>query len=209
LKPSAAHEARIISLKNVFEKNESIGAIVGTLVHRWFEEIVWLDDFEWERTKMRGLALQTLTPQQMPLVNVDELLDQMEKHLQLESVRQGLSRDRYKDWITKDGAPLELQVTNERRLLELIDDSLLRGTIDRLVVGYDQSQIVRAEILDYKTDVLNPKLSTDAWVKDRVDHHADQLRLYRRVLAKQFKIEDQKIGLTLILLSGDRLTEFN
>lgn len=209
LKPSAAHEARIISLKNVFEKNESIGAIVGTLVHRWFEEIVWLDDFEWERTKMRGLALQTLTPQQMPLVNVDELLDQMEKHLQLESVRQGLSRDRYKDWITKDGAPLELQVTNERRLLELIDDSLLRGTIDRLVVGYDQSQIVRAEILDYKTDVLNPKLSTDAWVKDRVDHHAEQLRLYRRVLAKQFKIEDQKIGLTLILLSGDRLTEFN
>lgn len=209
LKPSAAHEARVISLKNVFAKNESVGAIIGTLVHRWFEEISWLDDFHWDRTKMRGLALQTLTPQQMPLVNVDELLDQMEKHLQLGSVRQGLFRDRYKDWTTKDGSPLTLQVSNERRLLELIDNSLLRGTIDRLVVGYDQRQIVRAEIVDYKTDALIPKLSTDAWVKDRVDHHAEQLRLYRRVLARQFKIADQKIGLTLILLSGDRLTEFS
>jgi ATP-dependent helicase/nuclease subunit A len=208
LKPSAAHEARIVSLKNVFAKNESVGAIVGTLVHRWFEEIIWLDDFVWDRKKMRGLALQSLTPQQMPLVNVDELLDQMEKHLQLVSVRQGLTRERYKDWTTKDGEPLKLQVTNERRLLELIDDSLLRGTIDRLVIGYEGSQIVRAEILDYKTDALIPKLSTDAWVKDRVDHHSEQLRLYRRVLAQQFKIDDQKISLTLILLSGDRLTEF-
>jgi len=46
-------------------------------------------------------------------------------------------------------------------------------------------------------------------VKDRVEHHADQLRLYRRVLAQQFKIEADKIGLTLILLSGDKSVTFS
>jgi ATP-dependent exoDNAse (exonuclease V) beta subunit len=209
LKPSAAHEARIVSLKNVFAKDESVGAIVGTLVHRWFEEITWLDEFAWNRKKMKSLALQTLSPKQMPLVDVDELLDQMEGHLNLKSVSDGLMLDRYCDWVSTDGSPLTLQVTKERRLLELVDDSLLRGTIDRLVIGYDHDQIIRAEILDYKTDAFHPKQSVEAWVRDRVEHHADQLRLYRRVLSQQFKIDPERVQLTLLLLSVDRAVTFS
>jgi len=209
LKPSASHEARIIPLKNVFSKNESIGAIVGTLVHRWFEEIQWINDFQWDRTRMRSIALQTLAPKEMPLVNVDLLLDQMEANLELQCVRDGLMRERYQGWQSCNGSPLALHATNERRLLELIDDSLLRGTIDRLVIGYDGSEIVRAEVLDYKTDALPSETGLDAWVKDRIDHHADQLRLYRRVLGQQFKIAPENIDLTLILLSGDQIVSFS
>jgi ATP-dependent exoDNAse (exonuclease V) beta subunit len=208
LKPSAATESRKISLTHLFEKSESIGAIVGTLVHRWFEEVVWLEEFQWDRQAMRALALRTLTPQEMPLIRLDDWLTAMETYLQSECVTETLSQKRYADWISASGGSLELQVTNERKLLELLDGLLLRGTIDRLVVGSENGKVVRAEILDYKTDALDPKVDIEAWMRERVEHHAPQLRLYRRVLAQQFQIDPSQIKMTLIMLSPDRHVTF-
>ncbi len=204
LKPSAAHEGRKMPLKQLFEKNESVGAVIGTVVHRWFEEITWLEDFQWSRERMQRLALQTLTPEQMPLIKLSDCLFEMESYLACQSVIESLSRERYSSWKTLDGKSLRLEVTNERPLLKLIDGKLLRGTIDRLVLGFDGNRAVRAEVLDYKTDAVNKKLSVDAWCRDRVNHHGPQLQLYRRVLCEQFQIDESQIELTLILLNADR-----
>ena len=208
LKPSAATESRMIPITTFFERSESIGAIIGTLVHRWFEELIWLEDFTWDRTAMRSLALKTLTPQEMPLIRLEDWLTAMEHFLQSRCVADSLSRARYADWKTETGEPLELQVTNERRLLELLDGSLLRGTIDRLVIGSKNGQVIKAEILDFKTDALKAGDKMERWTRDRVEHHAPQLKLYRRVLAQQFQIDESRISMTLVLLSGDCLATF-
>jgi ATP-dependent exoDNAse (exonuclease V) beta subunit len=205
LKPSAAADSRMMAVKQLFEPSESVGAIVGTLVHRWFEEIIWLDDFQWDRKAMKELALRTLTPEQMPLIRIDDWLTVMEGYLKSQSVIDSISRSRYASWTSATKQPLTLEVTNERGLLKIVDQKLLRGTIDRLVLGLDRGKVVRAEILDYKTDSLNAKMTVEAWCRDRIEHHGPQLRLYRRVLCEQFGLEENQITLTLVLLSGDRL----
>lgn len=204
-KPSAAGEGRIVALSKVMQNTTSVGAIIGTLVHRWFEEINWLEGFQWDRNRMRDLGLKTLTPEEMAHVKIEEWLDQMEAYLELSSVKEGLTRERYRAW-SSVGVD-RLVVTNERRLLEIFEGTLLRGTIDRLVLGYRGDEVVRAEVLDYKTDRLDDSVSLNDWVKDRVEHHRVQLELYRRVLCEQFRLEPAQISLALILLSGDVLAE--
>jgi ATP-dependent exoDNAse (exonuclease V) beta subunit len=205
LKPSAAHESRTKSLKQLFEKSESTGAVIGTAVHRWFEEIIWIDDFKWDREAMRKLALQTIAPEEMPLFPEEEVLSRMEEYLRQASIGKALSKDRYADWKSEQDKPLRLEVANERALLQVLDGKLLRGTIDRLVLGFDGPRAVQAEILDYKTDAIAKNLSLGAWCRERIEHHGPQLKLYRRVLCEQFNLPEDRISLTLILLNADRL----
>lgn len=204
-RPSSAGEQRLASMKKALERNESIGAIIGTLTHRWFEEVHWIEDFRWDRKHMRELALTTLKPEQMSHVPLESLLTDMEKTLELASVRNGLSRKRYDHW-KKEGVN-QLDVSNERRLLELLDGQLLRGTIDRLVLGARNGVVIRAEILDYKTDALETHCSIEAWEKERMEHHLPQLQMYQRVLCKQFRIDPTHVELGLVLLSGDRIAD--
>lgn len=205
VKPSAVQEDHYVSLKNSFKTSESAGALIGTIVHRWFEEVGWIEDFQWNRKRMQEMALQLLAPQEMPLVPMQRTLTSMEEYLSSDFIRTVLSKDRYRDWTDTQGDLLELSVSNERRLLELIDGCLLRGTIDRLVLGCDANGICRAEIIDYKTDAIDTKLTLAAWIKNRVEHHAPQLHLYRRVLAQQFGINPGNIQLTLVLLNSQSI----
>ena len=202
-KPSAAGEPRLVSLKAALEPSESIGAIIGTLVHRWFEEVLWLDDFRWDRPAMRDLALRTLAPQDMLQVDLDALLSDMERMLSMDSVKRSLQRSRYDRW--RNLGIDTVEVDNEVRLLEIMDGYLLRGTIDRLVLGKKDGKVVCAEILDYKTDSIDRSVSMESWILERADHHRKQLELYRRVLCQQYGIESKEIELTLILLSADHL----
>jgi len=94
-------------------------------------------------------------------------------------------------------------VTNERRLLQIVDGRLLRGVIDRCVLGFDGDRVVRAEILDFKTDRKPESASVLDWSKERSEYHGAQLRYYRRVLSDQFGLHPNDIQLTLLLLSED------
>ncbi|HUP78835.1 MAG TPA: PD-(D/E)XK nuclease family protein, partial [Pirellula sp.] len=112
-----------------------------------------------------------------------------------------LSSDRYRLW--HQPRMLHLEVTNERRLLQIVDGQMLRGVIDRCVLGFDGDRVVRAEILDFKTDRKPESISLAEWSKERAEHHGAQLGYYRRVLSDQFGLHPNDIRLTLLLLSED------
>ena len=96
-----------------------------------------------------------------------------------------------------------MEVTNERRLLQIIDGQMLRGVIDRCVLGFDGDRVVRAEILDFKTDRKPDSVGVSEWSKERAEVHGAQLRYYRRVITDQFGLHPNDIQLTLLLLSED------
>ena len=98
---------------------------------------------------------------------------------------------------------LHLEVTNERRLLQIVDGQMLSGVIDRCVLGFDGDRVVRAEILDFKTDRKPESIAIEEWSTERAEHHGTQLRCYRRVLSDQFGLRPNDIQLTLLLLSED------
>ena len=60
----------------------------------------------------------------------------------------------------------------------VMNDRLIAGTIDRLVVLMKDGRPYAAEIIDFKTDVYDNSM-TLLWVQDRIEHHRPQLEISR------------------------------
>jgi hypothetical protein len=91
-----------------------------------------------------------------------------------------------------------------------MDGQLIRGIIDRCVLGFDGSsggkssgggRVVRAEIIDFKTDLRPQNVPIEQWIQERTLHHKFQLQAYRKVLCRQFRLHPEMVTLSLVLLS--------
>jgi ATP-dependent exoDNAse (exonuclease V) beta subunit len=98
-----------------------------------------------------------------------------------------------------------LEVTRERKLLQQMERHLVRGVIDRCVLGYDGDRVVRADVIDFKVDQYPESQPVEAWIDERTALHAPQLRLYGTVLRQQYGLRPDQIQLTLVLLSIGRV----
>ncbi len=202
LRPSQIQAQPNVSLSQRWLERDTIGSTVGKLVHCWFEEIRgWIDDFKPNKKRLKEIASATLTQEEMTQVKLNEWIDRFVRYCEMPSVLKALSSDRYRAWHSP--RMLHLEVTNERRLLQVMDNQMLRGSIDRCVLGFDGDRVVRAEILDFKSDRRPEGMELDTWVQERAEHHGPQLRFYRRALSEQFELHPNDIALTLLLLSED------
>jgi ATP-dependent exoDNAse (exonuclease V) beta subunit len=62
-------------------------------------------------------------------------------------------------------------------------------------------RVVRAEIIDFKTDLRPQNVPLDQWIAERTLHHKFQLQAYRKVLCRQFRLHPEMVTLSLVLLS--------
>ncbi|XZE34972.1 PD-(D/E)XK nuclease family protein [Pirellulaceae bacterium SH501] len=207
LHPSQEETAERVLLGTQWKSYDPSGAIIGKLVHRWFEEIRgWIEDFKLNKRKLTELAAASLTQEEMQQIRITEWLDRFVRYCDQPSVRNVLSASRYDGWHRP--RLLRLEVNNERKLLQLLDGSLLRGVIDRCVVGYDGDQVVRADIIDFKTDQKLGGHDLQAWLQERKNVHFPQLAIYRRAISEQYRLDEDKISIALVLLSEDQVVEF-
>lgn len=200
--PSHLSAAQPQSVAELWQQQDFAGAIIGKLVHRWFEEIDgWVEDFKPERLSLQAIAKSFLTQDEMTQLKLDDWIERFLGYCSAPGVRQALSRDRYEDW--SQPKPLRLEVTTERRLLQLLEGNLVRGIIDRCVLGLEGERVVRAEILDYKTDQRRAGEELDGWQANRIAIHAPQLMAYRKVLCRQFGLHPNSVQMTLIFPGED------
>ena len=206
LRPSQSTLPTVVDLASQWSDDNLSGSVIGKLVHRWFEEIRgWIEDYKPNKKRLKEIAGATLTQEEMGQVKLNDWVDRFVKYCEMPSVLLALSSDRYRPW--HQPRMLHLEVTNERRLLQIVDGQMLSGVIDRCVLGFDGDRVVRAEILDFKTDRKPELLTVAEWSKERAEHHGTQLRYYRRVLSDQFGLHPNDIQLTLLLLSEDMQIE--
>lgn len=202
-RPDSNPDANSISLEPlqpVWKEEDVSGAIIGKVVHRWFEEVrPWIEEVKPEKKELLRLAATALTRDEMTQLRLETIADRFLSYCDSPTIRQLLSRDRYNHW--HQPSPLRLEVTNERRLLQWMDGQLIRGIIDRCVLGYDGNRVVRAEIIDFKTDLRPQNLPLETWVAERTAHHRFQLQSYRKVLCRQFRLHPEMVNLSLVLLS--------
>lgn len=208
LRPSLASEARHVKLQKALEPAATFGTVAGTVVHRWFEDIRWINEYQFSRDRERQLALDVLTPEQMPLIHIDDWIDRFERYLENPGVREVLSKEQYRldEVRAATGRNLGLSIHNERRILELVDGTLLKGTIDRLVLVEDDSYVVAAEIIDYKTDffeLFQRGANLEEWIELKKMRHRQQLMMYRDSISRMYQLPKERIAMTLMLLSAD------
>ncbi len=153
----------------------------GTLLHRFFEQVTWIDDGVPQAAQLEQLAQKECAdPALITRVKTD-----FSEALALPAVAALLQRKRYSAWS-------ELEVWRERSFALREGEYLLSGAFDRVVIGRNGQKVVGAEIVDFKSDhSAGPA---------KVDFYRPQIESYRRALALLLEIEPAMIKAVLVFV---------
>jgi hypothetical protein len=69
----------------------------------------------------------------------------------------------------------------------------VQGTMDRVIWVYQGNQRVAADIIDFKSDVVD-----DAKLQSRIEHYRPQMEVYRRAVSRFAKIPIECIATRLV-----------
>jgi ATP-dependent helicase/nuclease subunit A len=188
--PSAASGGgRVKGNRLLGSTDDSFALDRGTLIHAWFEQIAWLDDGPPDEQTLWQIAAS------MPnmRVSIDKALADFERMLTTGETARILRRDHY-----EKAKPTRIEVHRERSFALRVDDTLVQGSIDRLVLLYRGEQVVSADIVDYKTDAV--AADDPASLAEKTAHYRPQLEMYRTAVAHLTGLPAAKITARLLFV---------
>jgi len=150
----------------------------GSTVHQELENIEWLDN---------------------SAVSISEEIAQM---IAQPAVREILSREHYqRQWPDCD----EIMVRRELPFSSCDTSEpacLVVGAIDRLVLGLHSGKVVRAQVIDFKTDNLHPDGHAEAALR-----YVPQLAMYREAVGRLFALDLSKIETCLVFVRDGTVSD--
>ena len=170
----------------------------GEVVHAWCREIEWIEDGIGDDDELRAIARATAPG--MPDDQVSGLIAEFRGWMRAEPIRSALSRD---------GFPSDLftamRVENELPFVRRVGNEIQEGVIDRLVLIERDGQIVRAEILDFKTDSVES--GDDETLAALTEHYGAQIVAYCSVVREQYGLAEGDVGGKLVFLRAGAISE--
>ncbi len=185
--PSQLEGGPRVNLVEQLRLDRSAAMDWGTAMHACFEQILWLEDGVPDDDFLQR-RLQTL---QLPQTNIAAVVARFRRAMEKPEVRSVLSRSSYEPGFTP-------KVWNERTFVIRRDDTILRGTFDRLVVLLDGETPVGADIIDFKSDSLDA--SDPGAVEAKKEHYRPQLEAYRSAVAQLYGLADERIATRLVFV---------
>jgi ATP-dependent helicase/nuclease subunit A len=168
----------------------SPAAARGSVAHRWFEAVTWLDDGTPADDALRAFAVELQTT--LDAVQVDALIADFRGWLGAPEVARLLGR---RSW------PQGSEVEREVPFIARAGDVIVEGFIDRLVLTRERGRVVSAAVIDYKTDVV----TTAAEVQQRAAHYRPQIDAYRRAVSGMYGIDAGAVEGWLVFLEAGRI----
>jgi ATP-dependent exoDNAse (exonuclease V) beta subunit len=158
----------------------------GTLIHKWFEQIEWLNDGPPSDEQLLAAA-RTLPP-----LTIDQakVLPEFRSLLEKPTIATVLSRG------NSPHRKLTPQVLREHPFACRFEQTLISGIIDRLVLWSSGDRIVAAELFDFKTDAV----ADDSSFAERVELYRPQLASYRRAVAQLFGLSSEDVAAKLVFV---------
>jgi len=166
----------------------------GTVIHAWCEALGWMEeglpDEGVLRTVARGIA---------PGIQgdwVEEWISEFRQWMDSPEISRALSRSSY---------PEGVRLERELPFLHRLPEGILQGFVDRLVILEEGGRVVGAEVLDFKTDLLD---GTDPEaVAVKVDHYRPQIDAYREAVAGRFGLDPEEVAGRLLFLGPGLVRE--
>ena len=159
----------------------------GTVVHAWCEALEWMED-----GLPDDLLLLRLARENAPGLADDrarEWLSDFREWVKAPTIQDALSRSAY---------PAGARVERELPFLHRVPDGILQGYIDRLVLVQEEGRVVGAQVLDFKTDVVD---ESDAEAMEaRVAFYRPQIDAYRTAVAGRYGLDPSAVSGKLLFL---------
>jgi ATP-dependent exoDNAse (exonuclease V) beta subunit len=183
--PSSLQGGRTVDLGERLSIDSRSGLARGTLLHRWFQEIRWLD--EGRPTAER--LLDVVPPEVAAECDIASELRHFFELLDDPTVRAALSRGP-----AVGDATFEVQCELPFAIRE--GERLIQGTLDRLVLRREAGRVVGAEVIDFKSDRLAGAVAID----EKVAWYAPQLEAYRRAVCHNLRLSPAQVTCRLLFV---------
>lgn len=196
--PSSLEGGSRVDLAFALRLDVSFARQRGSIVHAWCEEIEWLEDGIPDDATLRTIARRVTT--EWAGEQVADLIEDFRIWMKTESMRTALSRDAY------PSAPgIVVRVENELPFVRRVGGEIQEGFIDRLVLIERDGQVVGAEILDFKTDAIEP--GDEAGLTARTEHYRPQAEAYCDVVREQHRLAADGVRARLVFLGAGVVKE--
>jgi len=191
--PSGLEGGGFIQLKNYLSFSDAPSFDRGTVLHRWFELVGWLDEAMPSRAEMiEGIADLNVTADQ-----INALMEEFSAAYARPAISAILRRSAY----TSFGPDVKLELWRERRFAVRLDGVILQGQLDRVVVVRDASgKAIAADLIDYKSDRISAEEDS---LGKRVTYYSPQIRAYRKAVAQLTGLAETAITSRLAFTSLD------
>ena len=153
----------------------------GEVVHAWCGEIEWSEDWTGDNDVLREIARERAPG--IPDDQVTSLIAEFRGWIEAKPIRSALSRDGF-----SPEPDTVVHVENERPFIRRVGDEIQEGFIDRLVLIQREGRVVRAEILDFKTDTIDP--DDEEMLVARTVHYRPQIVAYCDVVREQYGLAE-------------------
>ena len=204
LSPSMLEGGGVVKATSMFNRHGVAARRKGTLIHTLFESIGWLDETPVNKHALRQLALRHAITSQMPDHEVDHALAEFHRALESAAIRTALSRSGYAN--RKACQDTDLEVLHEYPFAVRQDGHLLNGLVDRLILFRRNARVIGADIVDFKTDHLDP--DDTASLEARLAYYRPQLEGYRRAISATFQLPNSSISCQLLLVTSGLVRQF-
>lgn len=207
--PSSLAGGHEVSLGTLFTEAESADdRRRGRLIHGCFEAVHWLDEAVPAKPELEQ-RLRAIEPSQ---TDFDRPISQFYAMLEWDNVRTLLSRGSYQELYLLDfAAPADvvmeanrLELHNERRFAAALDDGILEGVIDRLVLVYQGETLVAADVIDFKSDAVD-----ESTLQAKIEYYRPQLEAYRRAVSQFAGLALNRIAARLVFVETGQVVNLN
>lgn len=203
--PSSLEGGDEITMRSIFRslgKTEQLQR--GSLIHACFESIEWLEDYRIEQSALVD-NLEALNPGSEI---ASQIVAEFQAMLGQPCVRSVLTRSEYLERCSaRMGAEVvecRLDVFNEHRFGVKLADRMIFGSIDRLVLIYTGADLVGADVIDYKTDEVDPN-----GMDQRVEYYRPQINAYRQAIAAIYQLQLERVSGRLVFVEADSICQID
>ena len=200
--PSSLEGGGVVDIGERFAGGINTAFDLGTITHKWLEDIEWLNEIP-----STECLLESAPIEEASRVGSSALLSAAKRCIQ------ALQSDEITKLLTppKESAEVYreqdfvLRVKKGEKFTNVTmhEPTDIRGSIDRLVVYKDDSgSLVRAEVIDWKTDSIEPEK-----LESTIMHYAPQLSSYRLAAARLLGIDRECVTTKLVFVSNKKVID--
>jgi len=193
--PSAAEGGPLVRPAELLRLGGDAARRRGSLIHRWFEELEWVEDFTPDRERLLEAAAALGA-------GAEEAGRELEGFLEM------LRQPELRRALSREAQPAKTrELWRERRFSLVVEDgpgqpALRNGSFDRVVL-FDGA----AEVIDFKTDRVGVGGAEGPSLESRSAFYAPQMELYRDSLARITALAPAAIRLKLLFVAAGVVVE--
>jgi ATP-dependent exoDNAse (exonuclease V) beta subunit len=208
--PSSLEGGSRVVLGDVLRETNREVFLRGTVLHAMFEQVTWLEEGLPDIERVRRAAEASLQQQGGSMKVLPQLLADFEAMLQSPALNRVLRRAEYASLdhlgftepvVASTPESMRLSVETERAFAIRDGDRLIRGSIDRLVLIHLDGRLRAADILDFKSDSVDP--ADRAQVEHRKAFYRPQMAAYRLAVKSMTGLAPGQIATRLVFATAN------